>query len=243
MFIIYAHRGASSYCAENTMPSFEMGAKMANGIETDVHITKDGVLVLFHDDILDNVTEKTGRIGDYTWEELKTIPVIGRKDARMTPAPIPTLEEFLIRFGKSGINLALELKDDGIEEAVIDMVEKYCDIENVTITAFERNRIENVLKLRPRFKTGWLIKEYNMEGADKICVEKGISEICPKTVTLTNELVDCWHKMGLNVRAWGVFTEDDMKKVVICGADGTTVNFPDKLAAFLKEYNALPFVE
>ena len=76
-FIVYAHRGASEYAPENTLMSFYLGVQMgANGIETDVRQTKDGVLVLFHDETLDRVTDGAGNICDYTFEELQKFNVI-----------------------------------------------------------------------------------------------------------------------------------------------------------------------
>ena len=75
-FINYAHRGASSYAPENTMSAFYLGLRRgANGIETDVQRTKDGVLVLFHDDTLKRVTGQEGSIQDYTYEELQGFDV------------------------------------------------------------------------------------------------------------------------------------------------------------------------
>ena len=71
-FINYAHRGASEYAPENTLLSFYTGIFMcANGIGTDVQMTKDGVAVLFHDDTLLRVTDEKGKISDYTLNELK----------------------------------------------------------------------------------------------------------------------------------------------------------------------------
>ena len=74
--INYAHRGASEYAPENTLSSFYLGMiQGANGIETDVHRTKDGVLVLFHDDTLDRVSDGVGKISDYTFEELRKVKI------------------------------------------------------------------------------------------------------------------------------------------------------------------------
>ena len=76
--INYAHRGASEYAPENTLSSFYLGLLQgANGIETDVQKTKDGVLVLFHDDTLDRVSNKQGKLCDYTWDELKDAEIYG----------------------------------------------------------------------------------------------------------------------------------------------------------------------
>ena len=75
--INYAHRGASEYAPENTFSSFYLGLLQgANGIETDVHKTKDGVLVLFHDDTVDRVSDCSGKISDFTWEELKQLKIV-----------------------------------------------------------------------------------------------------------------------------------------------------------------------
>ena len=67
---VYAHRGASAFAPENTMEAFKLAVEMkADGIETDVHMTKDGVLVLMHDERIDRTTDGTGWIKDYTYEE------------------------------------------------------------------------------------------------------------------------------------------------------------------------------
>ena len=72
--INYAHRGASEYAPENTLSSFYLGLLQgANGIETDVQKTKDGVLVLFHDDTIDRVSDGEGKLSDYTFEELRNV--------------------------------------------------------------------------------------------------------------------------------------------------------------------------
>lgn len=82
-FVIYAHRGASHYCPENTMMAFYMGMQMgANGIETDVRRTRDGLLVLFHDETLTRVTGAEGSIADYTYDELQKLLVKKRRSAR-----------------------------------------------------------------------------------------------------------------------------------------------------------------
>ena len=94
-FINYAHRGASHYAPENTMMSFYLGMQMgANGIETDVHCSKDGVIVLFHDDDLSRVTGKVGAVSDFTWDELQELNV--HKGNLFDK--IPSFEDFLQHF-------------------------------------------------------------------------------------------------------------------------------------------------
>ena len=81
MFVNYAHRGASAYYPQNTMSAFYAGLGMnANGIETDVRKTKDGVLVLFHDDTLDRVCGVSGRIDDMLYDELRQYRLAGTEE-------------------------------------------------------------------------------------------------------------------------------------------------------------------
>ena len=130
-FIVYAHRGASEYAPENTLMSFYLGVHMgANGIETDVQRTKDGVLVLFHDDTIDRVTDGKGNVCDYTLEQLKQFTVMknGKQDK------ILTLEEFLVRFGWMDLTFAIELKAKGVAKDTVDLIKKYNVQEKVIIT-------------------------------------------------------------------------------------------------------------
>ena len=107
--INYAHRGASEYAPENTLSSFYLGLLQgANGIETDVQRTKDGVLVLFHDKTLDRVTDGAGELSDYTLEELRMVKIYGNSTTGFYDR-IVTLREFLEKFSSYDINFAIEL--------------------------------------------------------------------------------------------------------------------------------------
>lgn len=231
MFINYAHRGASAYYPQNTMSAFYAGVVMdANGIETDVHKTKDGVLVLFHDDTLDKVTDHTGRICDHTYEELLAVNVYN--DDKTKSDKIPTLEDFLRTFSSEDLRFAIELKQDGIEKETVDMIEKYGAGEKVIITSFCFDYLRRVKEYAPQYKIGYLYK-----GDDK-ALEKVLSvsgeQICPFAANVTPELIKQARKSGLSVRAWGVSSEEIMRSLYDLGVDGMTVNFPDKLTEYIK---------
>lgn len=128
----WAHRGCSQRYPENTQMSFEKAASLRHltGIETDVQRTKDGVLVIIHDERVDRTTEGFGLVKDYTWDELKRLHIFagqGRPSQR-----ILTLDELLDLLGTSirgGVLLNLELKNsniryEGMEAAVLDLVHK-----------------------------------------------------------------------------------------------------------------------
>ena len=227
--INYAHRGASEYAPENTMTSFYLGLLQgANGIETDVQMTKDGVLVLFHDDTIMRMTGAEGSINDYTLEELRafTFEKNGLQDK------IVVFEEFLKQFGWRNIAFAIEIKQRGIECEIADMIRTYNVEEKSVVTSFKFDCIEKIRAYAPELKIGWLKREIS-EADEESLKAIGGEEICPFAPTLTPEKVARWHRMGFNVRAWGVSNEEIMRNVCDFMADGMTVNFPDKLVSYI----------
>lgn len=228
--INYAHRGASEYAPENTLLSFNLGVFMgAGGIETDVQITKDGVPVLFHDDTLARVTGEKGCIGDYTFNELQTFRVKnnGRTDR------ILRLEDLLRFFGWRELTFAIELKQRGTAAVTAELVSRYGLEKKVVITSFQYEEILDMRACAPELKTGYLTSHVDDALLERMKTD-GIGELCPRANLITPEAVERWHGLGFNVRAWGVANEEWMKNAVDCGCDGMTVNFPDKLTAYLK---------
>ena len=215
------------------MMSFYMGMQMgANGIETDVRKTKDGVLVLFHDDTLDRVTGVEGKISNFTYDELKSFPV---KKGEIHDL-IPTLEDFLSHFSYRDITFAIELKDDGIEKEVADLIFKYGIEKKTVVTAFEIERIRRIKEYAPTLRTGFLTGRIDDALTDEL-IAIGADEICPKGSNVTTENVEKWHRLGFNVRAWGISDELIMKQVYDAGANGMTVNFPDRLLDYIRKEN------
>ena len=231
MFINYAHRGASHYFPENTLSAFYAGVHMgANGIETDIHKTKDNILVLFHDDTLDRATDGSGKISDYTYEELLQFRVFSpTKDCF---DKIPTFEEFLKYFGYRDLTFAIELKQDHVEKETIDMLERYNMRDKTILTSFNYESIKNAKAYNPNYRVGLLYKPQETEALEKIQAIHG-EELCPSAELLTPEMVKRYHDMGYSVRAWGIRNEEIMKKAYACGVDGMTVNFPDLLTKHL----------
>ena len=244
-FVNYAHRGASTYCPENTMLSFYTGMYMgANGIETDVQITKDGVLVLFHDDTLNRILGIDGAIKDYTYAELLGYDVVNGS----LRDKIPTFEDFLSHFAHFDITFAIELKVTGIEREVAAMIHKYGIADKVIITSFIFDAIAEMKRVAPELRIGYLTKLTRktedgsiVDVADEIVskvIALGAYELCPKGADITAERVAEWKRLGLGVRAWGISNTDIMKNVYDAGVDGMTVNFPDKLTEYIKEKNS-----
>lgn len=229
-FVNYAHRGASEYLPENTFISFYTGVYMgANGIETDIHVTKDGVAVLFHDDTLDRVTDSSGEVAEKTYDELQQLFVTKNEISDK----IVRFEDFLERFSFRNLTFAIELKQKGCAKQVADIIRKFGIEDKVVITSFDFESLCDMSAYAPELYLGFLTKDVTEETLEKM-KKYNISEICPLSTLVTEENVRRWHSEGFNVRAWGV-TADTMKSVYDAGADGMTVNFPDKLKEYIEE--------
>lgn len=230
-FIVYAHRGASEYAPENTFSSFYLGCHMgANGIETDVRRTRDGVLVLFHDDTLGRVVGREGSIGDYSYKELSEMRVRNAKNG--TEDVIVRFEDFLHYFGFRELNFAVELKEEGLEREVISLLDGYGMREKTVITSFCYDNLARVKALCPDFRVGYLADDFDAEKT-AMMREIGGEQLCPKASRITESKVEHWHGLGFNVRAWGVYDAELMKAAYRCGVDGMTVNFPDLLVGYI----------
>lgn len=230
----YAHRGASEYAPENTALSFALGILQgANAIETDVRKSADGVLYLFHDSTLDRVTDRTGSVQGLMWAELQEIRVCHP----LNPAcdRILSLEHFLQLFGWQKLQFAIEIKEEGIAGEVLQMLNRYEMREKTVITSTMFSALQDVKLLDPAWRIGWLLKEPSDEDLARLA-DIGGEQVCPNVKYLTPELSREWHQRGFEVRAWNCKTPDLMLQALRCGVEGMTVNFPDRLKAYLDNH-------
>ena len=230
--INYAHRGASEYAPENTLSSFYLGlVQGADGIETDVQRTKDGVLVLFHDDTVDRVSDGQGKLSDFTLAELEKLKIYGN-NTRGFYDKILTFEEFLEKFSNYDLTFAIELKGEGVEEDTLEMIKRFGIFEKTTFTSFKFDYIKKIKELDPNARVGYLTQNTCEEHIEQL-IGIGGEEIAPKASELTEENIALYRSRGLGVRAWGVQSIELMKKMCALKVDGMTVNFPDRLFEYL----------
>lgn len=239
MFINYAHRGASAYAPENTMPAFKKAIELqATGIELDLQKTKDGKIVIFHDKKLDKHSNGTGKISDYTYQELLAFDFGSWFDEKYKDEKIMLFEDFAKEFLSKKLTFAIELKQVGIEKDTLEIIKKYAIHDNIYITSFEYKSLENMRNIDSNIKLAWLIDEkINKDNIDKLLKING-SQICPKAENVTKTDIELANKNGLRVRLWGVFNEEIMKHVYKLDIDGMTVNFPDKLNNLIEVVNS-----
>jgi glycerophosphoryl diester phosphodiesterase len=232
-FMAIAHRGASSYAPENTIAAFDLALAMGvRHIELDVHATRDGEIVVIHDDTVDRTTDGTGPVAAHTRAALKALDAGAWFADRFSGERIPTFDEVLDRYKeRAHIHVEIKGRSAGLTERTVDLVRRHGMADSITVTSFQRIRLEETRAYAPELPTGWLVAEVD----DAVLAQAraiGITQICPRASTVTRELVRRAHADGFVVRAWGVSTEDLMRHVLECGADGMTVNFPDTLLAW-----------
>ncbi len=227
--INFAHRGASQYAPENTMAAFRLGVDMgADGIETDVQETSDGKLVLFHDSNMKRILSIDGSIKDYTWRELSKLDAGIYKGEKYRGEHLVLLEDFLSEFGRSGLHLAIEIKQYGIEDKVLKVVRRYADDKDFTITSFIRESVLHLASLHDKPQLGFLSREYSPYLLDYLHKE-GIREYCPEAAMINADMMREAAMRNLRIRAWGVKTPELMEKALAFDVYGMTVNFPDLL--------------
>lgn len=234
-FVVYAHRGASAYAPENTRIAFEKAIELnANGIELDLQKTKDGKIVIFHDDIIDYKSNGKGKVIDYTYQELLKLDFGSWFDAKYKNQKIMLFEDFARDFLSKDLTFAIELKVLGIEQKVLEIINKYKTHNNIYITSYLYEALENVKKIDSNIKLSWLIEgKINKKNIEKILKINGV-QICPKASLVSKKDIEFANNNNVGVRLWGIDNEKIMQKVYKLNIEGMTVNFPDKLIKLLK---------
>ena len=151
---VWAHRGASGYAPENTLDAFRKAVEMgADGIELDVQMTKDGELVVIHDETIDRVSNGKGWVKDYTYEELKKFN-FNKTHLEYTKEEIPTLEQVYLLIKPTNLTINVEIKTGivfypGIEERVLELTERLGMKERVIYSSFNHYTIRKIKELDP----------------------------------------------------------------------------------------------
>jgi glycerophosphoryl diester phosphodiesterase len=236
-FMVIAHRGASSYAPENTLAAFDLALRMgARHLELDVDFTSDGHIVVMHDDTVDRTTNGSGPVTSHTLAALRELDAGSSFGAQFAGERIPTFDEVLERY-KGRVHIHTEIKghSPSLAPRTADAIRRHGMEQHVTITSFQNIRLEEMRAYAPELPTGWLV----VEVSDAILAQAramGLRQLCPRANTVTPELVRRLHAEGFVARVWGVTTAELMRQVVQAGADGMTVNFPDKLIAYLQSH-------
>lgn len=238
---IWGHRGASAYAPENTMEAFHLAHNMgADGIELDVHPTKDGHLVVAHDETVDRCSDGSGLIVEKTLLELLKLDFSNGMD-NYSNIHIPTLEQVLEFIKTSGITVNIEIKSDnifyeGIEEKALNLVSSMGLQDKVIYSSFNHYSIKLIKMLDQSAKTGVLYSESMIDPHIYAQYLKA-EAIHPyfRTLMVPGTIERC-KKSGIKIHTWTVNKPDQMSWMFSEGVDAIITNYPD-VALKLRDSN------
>lgn len=238
MTIVHAHRGASAYAPENTMPAFRLAMEMgADGIELDIHLTKDRHFVVCHDGSVERCSNGTGQIHEMTLQQLRALDFGSWFSPRFAGTLISTLEEVLEAVRNLTV-LNIELKGplpDGqdLDEALSILyrtLKKYPVGQRVILSTFWHDWAGRLRELYPDMRTGLLYGEtYTAAQTLELAARFQASAVHPALNGVTPEIVRACHAKGLLVNVWTVDRPEDIEKAVSLGVDGIISNVPDRV--------------
>lgn len=245
MPLILAHRGANKVAPQNTLPAFRKAVEFsADGIETDVHLTKDGEIVICHNYTVDDTSNGKGLIGDMTFAELRSLDFGSYFSGEFKGVTLPTLSE-LIEVVKNMTLINIEIKapkkKNDLVKKVLDEVYKFGIEKNTIISCFDPKCIRESKELAPEVKTGLLYETGDLGteimnfGVSAYCKQLNADAAHPQHILLTEEIVKDLHSNNLAVNPWTVNDYEDIKKYTAWGCDSLITNVPDYCRKVLEE--------
>ncbi|MCU6712765.1 glycerophosphodiester phosphodiesterase [Paenibacillus sp. J5C_2022] len=244
--IIFAHRGASGYCPENTMAAFRRALELgATGIETDVQRTADGQLVLIHDESLKRTTGNDELVKDVAYEEIVKLDAGNwyGSVAAYAGESIPLLEDLLELTKDTDTIINLELKNgvipyEGMEQQVIDAVRKHGMSDRIVISSFNHYSLALCNRLAPDIRTGVLYMEGLYEPW-KYAAAIGADALHAYHYAVLPEWVAEAREHGVHYHPFTVNDEAGMKRMLACEVSGIITDYPDRLLNLIEEKGAL----
>ena len=232
MPLVIAHRGASGYAPENTLPAFRKALELnADMIELDVYTLADGEVVCFHDDGLERLTGGEGLITDFTLPELSQLRVAGKH-------PIPRLTEVLDLIARK-LRINVELKGPGTAAPVHAIIEEYTknhgwEKTDFLISSFRQTELRRMRTLDAEIPVGILPHDAPL-AALEIGRELDAESINAYHETLDPESVRTIHDAGFRIYAWTVNEHADIHRLLELGIDGLITNYPDRVTHLAAE--------
>ncbi len=231
----FAHRGGASEAPENTLPAFEHAVRLGyTYLETDVHVTADGVLLAFHDDHLDRVTDRTGEIAKLPWSVVREAKVDGRE-------PIPQFEELLSSFPTARVNV--DPKHDEAVEPLVAALRRCDAVERVCIGAFSDRRLARLRELcGPTLCTSLGPRDIaKLRAASIAGARLRLPAPCAQVPTtargiplVDRRFVDAAHRLGIQVHVWTIDDAAEMTRLLDLGVDGIMTDRPAVLREVLE---------
>ena len=254
MALVYAHRGGSKLRPENTILAFDHGLSLrADGLEFDVHLSRDGVVVVHHDPTLDRTTNGSGPLAALTADELGKLdagywfrPLEGAPGVypfRERAGGIPTLRDVLGRFASARMIIELKLNEPELARRTIDEVRAADAVERVALGSFGTRVLRAARAYEPRIATGssreetrlflyrswvrWPVRHPSYQ-------EFQVPELAGSTRVVSPRFVRYAHEANCPVKVWTVDEESDMRRLLGWGVDAIISDRPDVAVRVVK---------
>jgi glycerophosphoryl diester phosphodiesterase len=244
-----AHRGGAGLAPENTLAAFRAGLEQgADALELDVHLSRDGELVVIHDAALARTTNAAGEVGGKTLAELRQLDA----SARFSGPPvgrqlIPTLQEVVdLAKGRASLQIEIKLRSDGsrypgIESKVVETLRHSGMVDDAVILSFDFPTLTAMKALEPRLRTCALISRAYLQNIGKRgpaavageMAELGVTSVGVEKTWLSEPLYRELRARGLGVGVWTVDDAETMRRFASLGVDFMTSNRPDLLRQVL----------
>jgi glycerophosphoryl diester phosphodiesterase len=231
--LVFAHRGGSKLGPENTIVAFDRGlAAGADGIELDVHLSRDGVVVVHHDDLLDRTTRGRGLVNARTAQELAGFDV-------------PTLREVLARYPETPIIVELKEPGPALAEAVVDLVRQARAHERVCLGSFSVAALRAARAMAPEIATSAgrfevrvaLYRSWLAISPGRVPYQAfQVPETSGTTRVVSPPFAALAHKAGLAVQVWTVDEPADIRRLLDWGVDGIISDRPDVAVEVVKTW-------
>lgn len=237
----YAHRGFSGRYPENTMLAFEKALEAGcEGIELDVHLTKDGEVVIIHDEEINRTSNQQGLVKDMTYKELEKVDFSYKYQGKVPFQKIPTLREYFELVKDKDIITNIELKTGvfeypGIEKKVNDLIKEFHLEEKVAISSFNHYSVMRMKELDPSLYCGFLTESWIIDAGAYVKSCK-VEALHPFFGMLNEEITKELKENGCEINTWTVNTKEDIEKMIEIEVNGIISNYPDIVGELLKEH-------
>ena len=235
----FAHRGFSSKYPENTLLAFEKAIEVGvDGMEFDVQLTKDGEIVIIHDETIDRTSNGSGLVKVFTYEVLLQYDFSASFTGQFGYIKIPLLREYFDLVKDTEIISNIELKNsvydyEDLEEKVYELIVEYGLDKKVIISSFNHESIIKMKKIDSEIKCGFLSDCWMIEPG-KYTKAYGMECFHPAAYYLTEEKVKAIHNEGIEVNVWLGKELMDYKKLIDMEIDVLISNDPDIVGEILK---------
>lgn len=245
MPLVLAHRGANKVAPQNTLPAFEKAIQFnADGIETDVHLCKDGEIVICHNYTVDATSNGKGSIDEMTFAELRELDFGSYFSSDFKDVTLPTLAELLTLVKNMqliNIEIKSPQKDNDLVKRVVEEVYKFGVEKNSIISCFNPECIKQVKDIDKNIKTALLYEDDELGneimtfGVAKYCQQLKADAAHPHRNLITHKEIIDLHNLGIAVNPWTVNLKEDIIKLTNWGCDALITDIPDYCRQVLKE--------